>query len=187
MKRNNPNHIPLLIFAFMVALVVAALYFYIEHMITASVEAAAKGRTDLTESQSNSAHDRDTIALYDRTKADWDRIASYAISSSDTVSFLESIEAIGPKSGSTVTIDSIDADSLDAVDPGTLGLARAKVTVTGTWASVIKSIELAEVAPYHSSIYALHVSAGSQSDTKDARKEASWTASFTLEATIIKR
>jgi len=88
---------------------------------------------------------------------------------------------LGPQSGSTLSITSIDADPLTNAKPGTIGNAHAHVSAHGSWGSVMRLLNLVEDMPYVLSVKHVKLDNGS-SDKKNLNV---WNASFDLQTSVI--
>jgi len=180
--KNKFSHIPLLIFAIAILLVVISLYGYMYGATGASVGRALTGMDFLTNEQDNASKAKLLTNLASSTLANRNELNTFYISSDNIVSFITAIEALGPQSGSTLSITSIDADSLTNAATGTIGSAHAHVTAHGSWGSVIRLLNLVEDMPYI--VFVNHVRLDSVSVNQKSAN--SWNESFDLQISIMK-
>lgn len=181
MKRHH-NHIALLIIAFSVTLFVYTLYGYMNYRVNVSLADALTVRSTLAKNESYKQEQKELTSLYEKTATDRASVFSFFVKDSDTVSFIETIESLGGRTGSRVVLSSIDS-----IDPsgqnGKFGFINAGVQVQGSWSAVIRTLMLAEVLPYKISIGNIRLNSSGSSDPKNLSRE--WNLSFVLKATTI--
>ena len=176
------GHIMLLILAASVTAVTAALYVYMFYKTSASVDRAVIARDIVRTEEMDQSQAKTLSSLASSTVTDRDMLMSYFVHDDDIVSFITTLESLGPQSGSKATLASIDADSLSASSIGTTGSVRAHVDVTGSWSSAMRALMLAEHLPYAASLS--HVSLSSSvSGTVGAH--STWVLSFDVTAALI--
>ncbi len=192
---NQPQrHTALITLAIAVTLFVASANIYMHHVVFVSLEGAVAAHDSIVSENADNSQQAAIQSLYQSTAADRAKLKSFFIPGSRVVSFLETLEALGPQAGSTVTLSSIAADSLDSAPSGTLGTAHAHVDVKGSWQAVMRTLMLAETMPYKTTIdnvqFDVSVSAGDlKSDAKATDAAAvpkrSWSLTFEVSAPIL--
>ena len=180
--KNKYTHIPLLIFAIAILLVVVSLYGYMYMATGNSIDSAGKAIDFLANEQSNASKAKTLANLASSTLADRNKLKDFFVSSDNIVSFITTIESLGSQSGSTLSITSIDADSLTNATPGTTGNARAHISAHGSWGSVVKLLNFVEDMPYIVSVNHVRFDKGSA----DKKTASVWNLSFDLQASIMK-
>ena len=113
---------------------------------------------------------------------DRSRLRSFFISSDAVVSFIEALEALGPQTGSVVSLSEISAEAMDTAPVGAFGKARARINALGSWASVQRVLMLGESLPYKIHIDRVRLD-GAEASSKDS--SGLWRLSFDIEATLI--
>jgi len=179
--KNKFTHIPLLIFAIVILLVVISLYGYMYQATGASVDRARTAIDFVASEQGNSSKAKVLSNLASSTLMDRNRLSTFFVSSDDIVSFITAIEALGPASQSTVVITSIDADPLTNAISGAIGHAHAHIDANGSWSSVMRLLDLAEQMSYIVSISHVRLSNGS-SDLKSAN---TWKLAFDIQVSVM--
>jgi hypothetical protein len=147
MKRKH-SHSFFLVLAVLVLIFVTALSCYLYYMIGISVSHAADARNLVSADAANKSREQNFVELYQSTSEKWLRLSNFFIPADKVVTFIESLEALGPQSGSKLTLSAIDADNLESAVPGTQGKVHARLSSTGSWSSVMRLLSLAEVLPY---------------------------------------
>jgi hypothetical protein len=178
MKRHHA-HIPLLILAVSVAAFVAASYIYMFYRTRASIIEASLSRGAIKAEQAGQSQARSLISIASTTASDRARLESFFIPASGVVSFITALESIGPRSGSEVSLSSIDADTLAGAAHGTVGYVRARVQASGSWSSVMRTLALAENLSYASSV------SGIRLDSSARGASRVWQLSFDIRAAMI--
>ena len=85
------------------------------------------------------------------TEADRQELLSHLVSSDKIVEFIEFMEKLGTKAGSTVTLSTFSSEDDSAKAPGSVTVVNASVRVVGSWAAVMKTVGLLENLPYEAS------------------------------------
>ena len=178
--KNKFSHIPLLILAIVILLIVISLYGYMYQTTIASVDRAGTAIDFVASEQGNSSKAKTLTNLASSTLANRNALSTFFVSSDDIVSFITTIEALGPQSGSILNITSIDADHLTNAQPGTIGSAHAHIDAHGSWSSVMRLIDLAEQMPYVVSISHVRLS-----NSPDSKLSGSWGVSFDIQVSIM--
>ncbi|HTK33537.1 MAG TPA: hypothetical protein VL335_03275 [Candidatus Paceibacterota bacterium] len=180
------SHVPLLIFAVAVMCVVSALYAYMYHATLVSINRASLARDIVATEQNDQTQAKDLAKIASDTVLERSQVPHFFIPADDVVSFITTLEALGPQSGATVTLSSIDSDVINGAAPGTIGHARAHVDASGSWLSIMRLISLSENMPYAVSISHLNLNNGGAQDTKDAKvPQHIWSASFDVQAAVL--
>lgn len=191
MKSHHAN-IPLLIFSISVLLFVAGLYAYMYHTVNESLKLVLIAREVAAKEQSLLKQEDKLITIYKESEEERKRLSSLFVSDLASLSFIETIEALGPQTGSNVTLSSIDADNLDGTEAGTLGIIKADVSAEGSWESVMRLLKLAELLPYKVNLSGVNLSSeeigssaiGKGITDKEFNKRK-WSISFKIQAILI--
>jgi hypothetical protein len=173
MKKHH--HIFLLIMALSVTILVTGIYIYMHYVVSVSIQRAATARDIVALERANSDREEDVKALHGRTVADRRTLSKFLIPEDRIVEFIESIEALGPQTGSKVTLN-ISATAPDK-EKGTYGQARATVEAVGSWTSVMRALSLVENLPYGVAVYGVRLDS-----SVDGTKTRSWRAGFVVDA-----
>jgi hypothetical protein len=179
--KHHHNHTVLLVIACLTMVIVYSVYGYMRHRVTVSLDRVIESR-QLAAERNLSVQKRDSLAaLYSESSADRSKVKDFFVPEDSTISFIESVEALGPKSGSVVELSAIEADP--PVEGSAIGRIRVHVEAQGSWAAVVKAVMLAENLPYGVSIENLRLdsSAGQEGKTGTI-----WKASFAIEALMMK-
>ena len=176
----------LLIFALTTTVFVSALYGYMYYVVEASVRDALAAREQASQREQFLAQEKEISAAYEATAVDRARLPTFFVSDNATISFIETVETLGDKVGSTVTLSGINADNLDTTEPGTIGTIKVNVDVRGSWSAVMRTLGLAEVLPYRVSIQRVRLDSSGSLPTPGAKQVVpQWSATFTIEAALI--
>lgn len=178
MNRTN-KHTTLLIFAVLVTVFVMVVFAYVYHAINASIERAITAnnavKTYNARSQSEVNHSNKTTT---------DKLAllpNFFLSPDQVVVFIEYIEALSVKTGSKVTLASIDADKLENASPGKGGSFRAQVEAIGSWSSVMRVLSSVEAMPYKVLVDNVKL----DRDDNGSGTKNGWKLSFDVKAAMI--
>jgi hypothetical protein len=177
------GHTALLIFAISVTLFVSALYGYIYFLVHTTADRAVLAR-DIVRAEALTKDQEQKLAVaYDATVADRARLGSFFIPYDSIVLFIESIESLGTQAGSTVTLTTITSDPLDGAPAGTLGNIHAQVDAHGSWESVMRTLQLAELMPYNSVLRDVRLDSSSVTVGKEVKRV--WHLSFVMDVSTI--
>ncbi|MEN9912701.1 MAG: hypothetical protein RLY66_109 [Candidatus Parcubacteria bacterium] len=160
---------------------VYAVYGYMRHRISVSLNRVIESRQLVAERDLSLQKQDSLAALYSESTPDRSEARGLFVPENSTISFIESIEALGSSSGSIVQLSAIEADP--PVVGSTIGRIRVHVEAQGSWWAVMKTVMLAEDLPYGVSIKNLRIDSSSGQGSKD---EAAWKASFAIEALMMK-
>ena len=167
------------------ALVAAAvLYAYLYGMVGASADRARLAEDIIGTEQGAQSQSKSLQDEYASTADARSRLPGLFVPAGDAVAFIEALESIGPASGATVSISSINADPLDGAAPGTTGIISADVTAQGSWAAVERALVLSESLPYQNTIDHVSLIGGHPSSGAAASKDA-WQISYRISALLI--
>lgn len=169
-------NITLLLIAFLTMIAAATMYFYMYRSVNSSTDRALEARDIAATESSSKSQEADLAKIYVDTESSRARLHAFFISEEEVVSFVEAIEALGPKSGAKISLSDL---SVAAGTAKNLKWSRAHVTVDGTWSSVMRALELSETLPYDIEISGVRLSSSSSS------KDQSWDLSYDLAAAII--
>ncbi len=179
--KHSHSHIPLLILAIAVTLVVGALYGYMYHATSISITRAGLARDIVITEQNDQTQAKKLSVIAADSAFDRAQLPNFFIPSDDLVSFITSLESLGPQSGTTISLTGIDSDPLTNAEQGTIGRARAHVDGSGTWGSIMRLLLLSEKLPYAATISHVRLSSGAP----DEKKQVMWTISFDLQAAVL--
>lgn len=182
--KNNYNHLTLFIVAFVVTVVVFVLYGYMYLVVGSSLDRALAAREEVKKEQSYKDQEKNSASLYETTAKDRAKLSTFFVDDNDKVSFIEMIESLGDRTGSTITLSSIVADDLATSPVGTYGHIKINVDIQGSWTSVVKTLILAENLPYMITIGTVRLDTSGTLDAKNPKQ--SWKLSFVLDATSIR-
>ena len=174
------SHVPLLILAVSVTLVVAGMYVYMYNATGIAVERASLARDAMVTEQHDQLQSRAIYDLASSTAADRDSLTSLFISPDNIVSFITLLESLGAQTGNKVTVSSIDADNMANSAPGTVGHAHAHVDTRGSWTQMMTVLSLAENLPYVGTLN--HVRFNSNNI---GGKQADWSLSFDVQVSLL--
>ncbi len=180
----------LLSFAIVVVVFVMGVYAYMYYRIQVSTSKTVTALGALHDGPSSANKEQLSLLEYKASLDKWSKLQDFFISPDEEVVFIETIESLGPESGSSVTITSIDSDKFENAVPGTKGKLKAKVSATGSWSSVMRMLSLAEVTPYEVSINNIRLDqySTSMNDVDSKTKKASkdeWKLSFDIEVLMV--
>jgi hypothetical protein len=131
--------------------------------------------------ETNQSLARSMAVLASSTAASRASLESLFVPSDEVVMFIKTLESIGSRSGSVVSIASIDSDPLTDKPVGTIGAVRAHVDIHGPWTSVMRALSLTERLPFDVSID--HVQLDVSSTALKANRV--WNLSFDIQAAMI--
>jgi hypothetical protein len=174
------SHIPLLILAVSVTLVVAGMYVYMYNTTGTAIVRASLARDAMVTEQHDQLQSRAIFDLASSTAADRSRLSSFFISPDDIVSFITLLESLGTQAGNKVSITSIDADNMTNAAPGTVGHAHARIDTRGSWTQVMTVLSLAENLPYISTLNHVRLNANDVGG-----KQAYWSLSFDVQVSLL--
>jgi hypothetical protein len=160
---------------------VAALYVYMLYATSASVRQANLARDVVRAEGANQSQAESLSELAASTATSRARLLSFFVPADDVVAFIKALESIGPQSGSSVSMDTIDADPLSDAPPGTTGSIRAHMSAHGSWSSVMRALSIAERMQYSVSIDHVRV----DSSSLDTAARRTWDLSFDIKAAMI--
>ena len=180
--KHPKHHIPLLIFSITILLLVSSLYLYMFNATFSSMNKAEEAR-NLVSSEQIGQSQAKTLATLARTTAP-QRMAltSYFVPADNIIKFITDIESLGTKTGSTVTLGSIDADPLTNATIGTVGNINARVNVEGSWTSIMKVLALIERMPFAASISHVNLSNAGNIVGNKGTNQTLWNLSFDVRA-----
>ncbi|MEK7641956.1 MAG: hypothetical protein AAB365_03115 [Patescibacteria group bacterium] len=183
--KHYHSHTALFIVAASVTLFVFALYAYMHYGISASIERVIAGRSKLAEHDLSLSRENNLSSVHEATAGDRVKAASFFVPDDSTVSFIETVEALGTSAGSSISLSSIEADNIEAAEPGTISRIRAHVDVRGSWSAVMKTLKLAETLPYAVTVSRVRLDTSGALDPKAGRSRE-WRASFVIEGLSLK-
>lgn len=150
------------------------MYSYVQSLTDKALEVRAKA----TDEQLHVAQERELSSIHERTEADRARVSTMWVTTLEAVDFIEELEAFGAQAGSAVTISSIEHVSATETVKAHI---RARLAAEGSWASVMKTLMLAESMPRHSKVSSARFDSVSGEGTSSGR----WRLSLSIEAPLI--
>ena len=184
---KHTHHHFLITLGALVTVLVVALYFYMSNAITNMTDAVVSAKGEAVNLQIGNTMDAKLKKLYSGSEGDWEKLYSAFVPADNVVPFIAALEAIGPRVGGAVSVASIDSTAPEAGSLAVNGYVNAKVTASGSWASVIKIIELIENMPYKVTISNVRLDQSNSVVVADKPGGASkqivgWVASFDVSA-----
>lgn len=155
-------HALLLLVGFLTVACAAALYGYMYWSVGTSAGRALLARDIAAAETLDKSREQSLTKTYVDTGAERERLKSYFLDRDDVVSFVEAIEALGPKSGAGIKISS-------------LSLTGARVEAEGSWSSVMRALKLSETLPYGTIVSNVRLSTSGTGD-----KAPIWSLSYDL-------
>lgn len=147
MRHTSQTIVSLIISAVAVLVAVGGFWFLYNNIESQSSVISSKLQAiyDETSSAKLLKANRELVAS---TETERLQLLNHLVSSDGIVEFIESLEKLGPKTGSTVSISSINSEDDSAKPAGSVTLVRALVRATGSWGGSMKMISLLENLPY---------------------------------------
>ena len=174
------SHIPLLIFAFIIMIFLAALYGYIHYRTGELLIEAADMRDQASVSQLSVGREADVIKLYESNSDDWARLPTFFVSANEPLSFIETLENLGKMASSTVAISSINTTPGTSKTSVKSGSVSAHIEAEGSWQAVVRTLKFAEVMPFEVTID--HVRFDALAPTSASSTKHNWHLSFDVKA-----
>lgn len=178
------GHYFLAIIALSVTLSVAAISLFMRNSIAESVNESVTARQQVKVADFNRSKEDIFLSQYEGTVAEWAKLPALFVNSDNIVAFIESVEALGMTTGSTINLSAIYADDLESASPGTHGTMRATVRSEGSWSTMMRVLRMAESLPYSVTISDVLLEVTSRGAGPEMKKV--WNLSFKLEASMIK-
>lgn len=176
---KTPNrHKYLLYIAIVITLVVGAVYVYMYREISLSRLQTEAVKQQLQANEQKLRNNEAFLKTYESTANDWKSLNDFFVKSDHFVDYIETLEALGPKTGSSVSISNIDDHKIDLSTPGKIGTMTARVNASGSWSSVMRVLALAENMPYKTSVKDVRLQMGDKS-----KKE--WDLDFEINAFVL--
>lgn len=148
MKKTSPHIITSSFLAVICAVAVGIYAFlYIQIKNTNEHVSIVQNEAEAQEIENNGQQSLEDIL--NNTKEDREKIASIVLSDDKVVDFLESVEALGPLTNTTVTTASVNVNDATGKDTGFLTL---QMNVAGSWQNVLQFASLIENMPYQITI-----------------------------------
>jgi hypothetical protein len=175
MKKLRSQHYILLIMSVLAIFAAATAYFFMyndamkkaqeEANVQASVKAASKHTMDVETMKT----------IYDETTASRAQLPAFLVSLNDAVPFIDAVEAVGPATGSTISISSLSSGT---AGDSSYQVVTATISAVGTWPNTMRAVEMIEDMPYAISVKSLRLDALSPSDSSAAGPH--WTAAMDI-------
>jgi len=184
MKKSSQLHILMLVTAVIALLASMGLYGYLYSQTRVLTEREVTARGVIEAEVASQTEGKDLLVLYDTTREARALLSGLFVPADNAVAFIQSIESISSQSGAAVSILSIVNNSTATALPGTIGTITARLSVTGTWTNVMRTLMLFETLPYRSAIN--HITLNT-STLKGAAAGAAlqWQLSFDIAASTL--
>lgn len=179
--KHTHSHIPLLIFAVAVTLVVGALYGYMFQATSVSVTRAGLARDLVIGEENDQAQSKSLSNLIQSTATDRAKLNSFFVSSDNVVTFITDLESLGTESGSVLSIASINTDIQAGATPGTTGHISAHINAHGSWDSVMRLLDLTENMPYDASVSHIEL----DNNGASVKSGQTWSISFDVQSLLM--
>ncbi len=174
----------LLFVSIAVMVAVAVLYAYMQYSIQSSVSRAMLGKKIVNTEKANTNQQQYIADIYSSTIVNREKMLALFIPSTEDVSFIESIEELGSRVGSAVSISSVSSDNVNSMIPNSFARIGAHVEVSGTWVVVMRILRLSETLPYQVSLSNIRVSYSGLTDDTKTKKQI-WRLSFDIASNMI--
>ncbi len=146
------SHTGALIVSTLILVVIILAYMYMHSVVRMSVEQALAARDQVASNEITRAQNKTLDTVYRDTANNRDRVSHAFISSNELVKLIVAVESIGPQSGTTLSLSSIDTVATDSADSSSPRTAVIHAIAHGSWAATTKALQLAETLPYVSSL-----------------------------------
>jgi len=175
---KHTHHHFLMTFAIVVTLFVASLYFYMNSSLKSMTQDVIDTRSKVASLQSINNKSQKLKKLDKNSADDWKKLYGMFVTTDGTVSFIESLESLGVKVGSEISITAIDNVAPESGSLAVNGYVSAKVSVRGSWTSVLKTLMLVENMPYKAIISNVQIS----ENTGETSTVSRWGMSFDIKS-----
>jgi hypothetical protein len=148
--------------------------------INATTDEAVKMREDRFASENLKAQSKMISSLWNDTQSDREALNKILIAENSIVDLIVEIEKIGQKSGSKITVQSIESPVVSVENPNMKNVL-IKVSATGSWTAVSRALILAENLPYPTIVNKIRMDkSGGAGDSKDV-----WTLSMDIRGIVV--
>ena len=151
---KNP-FIPLISACIVLLLSIGAYVFWYEKVASVSAQAASLTAQLATQRTASSQEEQVKTAI-DELNSNESTIQKYFISTSDVVPFLEQLQSLGSSLGAKVQIASVSATPANTTTP--YGHLNLTLSISGTFAAVMRTLGSIEYQPYDTAFSALSIS-----------------------------
>lgn len=166
----------LLVLALLSCIVVFTLFGYMYYSVTAATARAIIARAVAETTAFDNINAEKIKTLYTSTQGQREAILKHLIPSTQVISFIEVLEAIGADAGSALELSAISGTIAKDVVPEGMGMFHARVNAYGSWQSMMRTLILAENLPYVTSVDSVHLETSSSDANRKAFK--GWHISF---------
>jgi Tfp pilus assembly protein PilO len=175
MKKLRSQHYILLVLSVLAIFASAAAYFFMYNDAMKKAQEEANVQASVKAASKHAVEVENMKTIYDETAANRALLPSFLVSAGNAVPFIDAVEAIGPESGSTVSISSLSSGT---DSNSSLEVVTATISAVGTWQNVMRAVEMIEDMPYAISVKNLHLDVLSSSDSSAAAPH--WTATMDI-------
>ncbi len=179
--KNIKLYIGLLLISAGALVVAICAYAYMYNDTISHTEHAIAARSAVSDEVRREQQSKDILTLASSTAASREAVKHFFVPTDDAVTFIQAVESIGSASGASLSIQSIAAVPSGPTKPGTIGTITAHITMSGSWTTIMKALELFENLPYRSSIDRLSLSTSVAPD-RAGQAVHSWSAGFDITA-----
>jgi hypothetical protein len=174
MNKLRSQHYALLALSILAMTASVLAYAYMYKASIKKAQQALAVSSDSSVASDQSVESKKTLALYQDTAVNRNRLQSFLVSEENAVPFIDDVEAIGPASGATLSISSLSSgtDSVTSHEAVT-----AQISVNGTWANVIRALQMVENLPYAVSVKSISLAvSASASSASGKNSQPQWSA-----------
>ena len=175
------SHIGGLICSILLLIVVIGGYLYAQHMVDVSVQDVLADRESSATLELARGQNKGLIAIYKDTAFDRDRLAHAITPTQAPIDLIVAVESIGHQSSSTLALTSIDSLQTEGASAQAPTMVTLRVSVEGSWSSVMKALKLAEALPYATRISRLNLDTSVLGNSTAKRN---WKLTFDLSAAL---
>lgn len=182
----NHRTMPIYLIASIIVLcTVFVAYGFMYITVNKSVDKAAQDYSALLERQRIFVQNKTITDLVRTTATDRSRLAGTVVPSGEAVKLIEAIEAVGPQSGSAVSLPSIDVPKSNDNNNANTYNVSLHVSAQGSWNSIIKAIQLIETLPYAVKINRMNLDTSIISSKQTSNSKRVWTLSLIIQAPLL--
>ena len=177
MKKLKSQHYLLLILSILAVLVAVAAYIFMYKDAIKKAEAESILESDVSAASKQTVDNKNMSATYESTAASRALLPEFLVSSDDAVPFIDAVEDVGQTTGAKVSISTLSSSATSGSSNQTI---TATISVTGTWANVMRAVEMIENMPYAVSVKSISIDVLSSTDQSGS--VPGWTAVLSISA-----
>lgn len=180
--KNFYHHTSFLVLSIATTALVSLLYAYIVISLNKSVDKTLLTKNQVKEMNERAVREKDMARIYEQTANERKEISRLFVPINSSLEFIEAIEELGKQSGSKINLSSINTDNSVATTTMFSNI-EAHVDVIGSWNAVMKTLVLAELMPYITTVDKVRLETSFTDSDKSASH--SWRMSFNIKAKTI--